>query len=43
MVVLRAAGLVRVNEAGNKNATYSLRPGAVEDLGDILNGYLRKE
>ena len=39
MVALRAAGLVRVHEVGDKT-TYSLRPEALDDLGDRLCGYL---
>lgn len=40
MVALRAAGLVRVRVTGAKSDVYSLRPGAIERLGDALDGYL---
>jgi DNA-binding transcriptional ArsR family regulator len=44
MVVLRAAGLVRVYDSGEKAATsYSLRPGAVDQLRDMLHAYLPQE
>src|ERR671937_1698254 len=37
MVVLRAAGLVRVHDSGEKATTaYSLRPGAVDQVRDML-------
>jgi DNA-binding transcriptional ArsR family regulator len=41
MVVLRAAGLVRVHDTGEKvTSSYSLRPGAVDRLRDMLHAYL---
>src|SRR5918912_3148961 len=41
MMVLRAAGLVRVHDSGEKATTsYSLRPGAVDQLRDMLRAYL---
>jgi DNA-binding transcriptional ArsR family regulator len=44
MVVLRAAGLVRVHDTGEKATTYySLRPGAVDQLRDMLRAYLPQE
>jgi DNA-binding IclR family transcriptional regulator len=44
MVVLRAAGLVRVHHGGEKATTaYSLRPGAVDQLRDMLRAYLPRE
>jgi DNA-binding transcriptional ArsR family regulator len=44
MVVLRAAGLVRVHDSGEKATTsYSLRPGAVDQLRDMLHAYLPQE
>jgi DNA-binding transcriptional ArsR family regulator len=44
MVVLRAAGLVRVHDTGEKATTsYSLRPGAVDQLSDMLRAYLPQE
>jgi DNA-binding transcriptional ArsR family regulator len=42
MVVLRAAGLVRVYDRGDMT-TYSLRPGAVDELGDRLHAFLQAE
>jgi DNA-binding transcriptional ArsR family regulator len=44
MVVLRAAGLVRVHDSGEKATTaYSLRPGAVDQVRDMLRAYLPQE
>src|ERR687886_500219 len=44
MVVLRAAGLVRVHDTGEKGTTaYSLRPRAVDQLRDMLHAYLPQE
>ena len=44
MVVLRAAGLVRVHDGGEKATTaYSLRPRAVDQLRDMLRAYLPRE
>jgi DNA-binding transcriptional ArsR family regulator len=44
MVVLRAAGLVRVHDSGEKATTsYSLRPGVVDQLRDMLCAYLPQE
>lgn len=40
MVALRAAGLIRVRVTGGKSDVYSLRPGAVERVGESLNAYL---
>jgi DNA-binding transcriptional ArsR family regulator len=42
MVVLRAAGLVRVHDCGDMT-TYSLRPSAVDELGDRLHAFLQAE
>ena len=42
MVVLRAAGLVRVYDCGDMT-TYSLRPGAIDELGDRLHAFLQAE
>lgn len=42
MVVLRAAGLVRVHDRGDVT-TYSLRPGAVDELGDRLHTFFQAE
>ncbi|HLJ65883.1 MAG TPA: winged helix-turn-helix domain-containing protein [Chloroflexota bacterium] len=44
MVALRAAGLVRVHDVGEKaNSAYSLRPGAIDALRDSLQMYLEQE
>jgi DNA-binding transcriptional ArsR family regulator len=40
MVVLRAAGLVRVHHIGKSGDTYTLRDGAVDTISDVLRGYL---
>jgi DNA-binding transcriptional ArsR family regulator len=42
MVVLRAAGLVRVHDRGDMTS-YSLRLAAVDELGDRLHAFLRAE
>jgi DNA-binding transcriptional ArsR family regulator len=41
MVALRAAGLVRVHDVGEKVVTYSLRPDAEDHFGAELRAYLR--
>lgn len=43
LVALRAAGLVRVHDAGNGPVTYSLRPRALDELGERLGSYLAHE
>ena len=43
LVLLRAAGLVRVHDAGDGAISYSLRPGAVDDLNTRLGDYLMAE
>jgi DNA-binding transcriptional ArsR family regulator len=40
LVVLRAAGLVRVHDSGERSTTYSLRPDALDLLHDDLRSYL---
>jgi DNA-binding transcriptional ArsR family regulator len=40
LVVLRAAGLVRVHDSGERSATYTLRPDALDLLRDDLRSYL---
>jgi len=40
LVALRAAGLVRVHDDGNGPVTYSLRPPALQELGERLGSYL---
>ncbi len=40
LVALRAAGLVRVHDDGNGPVTYSLRPRALQELGERLGSYL---
>jgi DNA-binding transcriptional ArsR family regulator len=42
MVVLRAAGLVRVHDFGDVTS-YSLRPAALDELGDKLHAFLQVE
>lgn len=39
-VLLRAAGLIRVRDAGEKNSSYSLRPGAEEAISARLRAFL---
>jgi DNA-binding transcriptional ArsR family regulator len=39
-VSLRAAGLIRVRDAGEKNSTYSLRPGAEDSIAARLRAFL---
>lgn len=43
MGVLRAAGLVRVHDGGDRSGTYSLRPKAVGLLADQLDTFLRAD
>ncbi len=43
LVALRAAGLVRVHDDGNGPVTYSLRPRALQELGERLGSYLGHE
>jgi DNA-binding transcriptional ArsR family regulator len=40
LVVLRAAGLVRVRDSGERSTTYTLRPDALDLLRDDLRSYL---
>ena len=40
MVALRAAGLVRVLDTGERSTTYTLRPEAIDLLRDDLRSYL---
>lgn len=40
LVVLRAAGLVRVHDAGDRSTVYTLRPEAIDALRDDLRSYL---
>jgi DNA-binding transcriptional ArsR family regulator len=40
LVVLRAAGLVRVHDSGERSSTYTLRPDALDLLRDDLRSYL---
>lgn len=43
MVALRAAGLVRVHESDDGTVSYSLRPRALDDLGQRLGEYLKRD
>jgi DNA-binding transcriptional ArsR family regulator len=43
MVALRAAGLVRVHDSGDKTLTYTLRQAAIDEVGESLREYLRSE
>lgn len=43
MVLLRAAGLVRVYHSGDGSSTYSLRSGAIDGLSDRLSAFLTME
>ena len=40
VMILRAAGLVRVHDAGDRSTTYTLRPEAIDALRDDLHAYL---
>jgi DNA-binding transcriptional ArsR family regulator len=39
-VVLRAAGLVRIHDSGDASTTYSLRHGAIDELGSRLHAFV---
>jgi DNA-binding transcriptional ArsR family regulator len=43
MVMLRASGLVRVEDTASKTVSYVLRLDAVDDLADQLHGYLKRD
>ena len=40
VMILRAAGLIRVHDAGDRSTTYTLRPEAIDALRDDLRAYL---
>jgi len=41
LVVLRAAGLLRVHDPAQPSSRYTLRPGSVESLGALLSAFLK--